>query len=150
MENLNVAGMLKNRHRAPAIAAGGCGELRRHLQDTAAWYGCRVSGADQGFTSCTTCSGCGWADEDVTLTLADRTVIGRHPERPDGGLVRERDLNAAKNREQLADRSADRRNAGGEGSAGGGLWADVKLPSVTQEPDTRQGVSMFGQVLEDG
>jgi hypothetical protein len=48
----------------------------------------------------------------------------------------DRDLNAAKNLEKLAESSPDSRNACGEGSADAGLWAGVKLPSVKQEPNT--------------
>jgi putative transposase len=76
-----------------------------------------------------TCSCCGGVDE--RLTLSDRTFCC-----PSCGLVMDRDLNAAKNLEQLADSSPDSVNACGEGSAGGSLWAGVKLPAVTQEPHT--------------
>ncbi len=95
IEDLNVAGMLKNHPLAQAIADVGFGEFRRQLEYKAAWYGCRVLVADQWFRSSKTCSGCGWVDED--LTLADRTFICRNPERPHCDLVLDRDLNAAKN-----------------------------------------------------
>jgi hypothetical protein len=48
----------------------------------------------------------------------------------------DRDLNAAINLAQLAGSSSDSQNACGEESAGGSLWAGVKLPSVKQEPNT--------------
>jgi hypothetical protein len=48
----------------------------------------------------------------------------------------DRDLNAAKNLAKLADSSADSLNACGEGSAGLGHEAQVKLLSVKQEPNT--------------
>src|SRR5262249_34458766 len=47
----------------------------------------------------------------------------------------DRDLNAAKHLEMLAERSSDRLNACGEGSAGDGLRSAVKLPSLKQEPN---------------
>src|SRR5262249_18781240 len=91
IEDLHVSGMLKHHHLAQAISAVGCAELRRPLQYTARWYGCRLIVADCWFASPRTCSGCecGWRDE--TLTLADRTFVCRHPDRPDCGLVRDHD-----------------------------------------------------------
>ncbi len=134
IEDLNVAGMLRNHHLAQAIGDVGFGEFRRQLEYKARWYGCRVIVAEQWFKSSKTCSCCGWVDED--LTLADRTFICRNPEPPGCGLVMDRDLNAAKNLEQLAASSADSQNACGGGSAGSGRWAAVKLPSTKQEPNT--------------
>ena len=142
IEDLNVAGMLKNHRLAQAIGDVGWGEFRRQLTYKAAWYGCRVIVADRWWASSKTCSGCGWVDE--SLTLADRTFVCRTPDRPGCGLVVDRDLNAAKNLEHLADSSADRQNACGGGSAGGGQGPAVKLPSVKQEPDTKRGSSTCG------
>ena len=70
IEDLNVAGMLKNHHLAQAIGDVGFGEFRRQLAYKAAWYGCQVLVASRWEPSSKTCSGCGWVDED--LTLADR------------------------------------------------------------------------------
>jgi IS605 OrfB family transposase len=134
IEDLNVAGMLKNPHLAQAIGDVGWGEFRRQLTYKADWYGCRVVVASRWEPSSRTCSGCGWVDED--LSLADRVFACHNPARPDCGLVIDRDLNAAINLSKLAGSSSDSLNARGEGSAGGGLVASVKLPSMKQEPDT--------------
>src|SRR5258706_2701386 len=128
IEDLNVAGMLKNHALALAISDVGWGEFRRQLTYKAAWYGCRVIVADRWEKSSKACCRCGWVDEQ--LTLAARTFRCQNC-----GLVIDRDLNAAKNLEKLADSSPDRINACGEGSAGASLWAGVKLPSVKQEPN---------------
>ena len=80
------------------------------------------------FASSKTCSGCGWGDQ--YLTLSDRTFRCQAC-----GLIIDRDLNAAKNLEMLAESSSDRLNACGEGSAGDGLRSAVKLPSLKQEPN---------------
>jgi putative transposase len=142
IEDLNVSGMLKNHPLAQAIADVGFAEFRRQLEYKAAWYGCRVIVADRWFASSRTCSCCGWVDE--SLMLSDRTFICRNPDWPACGLIMDRDLNAAINLAQLADSSADRISACGEGSAGLGGNTQVKLPSLKQEPDTRHGLSMFG------
>jgi putative transposase len=129
IEDLNVSGMLKNHHLAQAIADVGFAEFRRQLEYKAAWYGCQLVVADRWFASTRICSCCGWVD--ANLTLADRTFRCQQC-----GLVIDRDLNAAKNLEKLAESSPDSLNACGEGSAGGGRGAVVKLPSVKQEPNT--------------
>ena len=128
IEDLNVAGMLKNHALTLAISDVGWGAFRRQLTYKAAWYGCRVVVADRWFASSKTCCRCGWVDEQ--LTLAERTFHCQNC-----GLVIDRDLNAAKNLGQLAGSSPDRINACGEGSAGASLWAGVKLPSLKQEPN---------------
>ncbi len=129
IEDLNVAGMLKNHSLALAISDVGWGAFRRQLTYKAAWYGCRVIVADRWLASSRTCSCCGWVDEQ--LTLAERTFRCQNC-----GLVIDRDLNAAKNLEKLAESSPDSLNACGEGSAGASLWAGAKLPSLKQEPNS--------------
>jgi putative transposase len=108
IEDLHVAGMLKNHHLAQAIADVGFGEFRRQLIYKAAWYGSRVVVASRWEPSSRTCSGCGWVDEE--LTLADRTFRCRNPHGV-CGLVIDRDLNAAINLSNLAGSSSDRQNA---------------------------------------
>jgi len=128
-----VAGMLKNHHLAQAIGDVGFGAFRRRLTYKAAWYGCKVIVASRWEPSSKTCSGCGWVDEE--LALGERTFACRSPQGP-CGLVLDRDLNAALNLAKLADSSSDSQNACGEGSAGVGLTAGVKLPLVKQESNT--------------
>jgi putative transposase len=96
VEHLNVAGMVRNRRLARAIADTGMAELRRLLSYKTTWYGCRLVVADRFFPSSKTCSACGWVK--AKLTLADRTF---HCEAC--GLVLDRDLNAACNLTKLVD-----------------------------------------------
>jgi putative transposase len=131
IEDLNMAGLLKNHALALAISDVGWGAFRRQLEYKAVWHGCRVIVADRWFTSSKTCCRCGWVDKQ--LTLKDRTFRCQNPA---CRQVMDRDLNAAKNLEQLAGSSSDSQNACGEGSAGLGRPAQVKLPSVKQEPNT--------------
>ncbi|HET8905726.1 MAG TPA: RNA-guided endonuclease TnpB family protein [Ktedonobacterales bacterium] len=129
IEDLHVAGMLKNHHLAQAIGDVGFGEFRRQLTYKAAWYGCRVVVASRWEPSSKTCSGCGWVDDD--LSLADRTFRCERC-----GLLLDRDLNAAINLEKLAGSSPDSQNAWGEASAGHSREAVVELAPMKQEPDT--------------
>ena len=90
IEDLNVSGMLKNHHLAQAIGDVGWYEFKRQLLYKASWYGARVILADRWEPSSKRCSGCGWRDEE--LTLSTRTFAC-----PCCGLVLDRDLNAAIN-----------------------------------------------------
>jgi putative transposase len=141
IEDLYVAGMLKNHHLAQAIADVGFAEFRRHLTYKAAWYGSRVVVVSRWEPSSKTCSSCDWVDDD--LALSDRVFVCRNPQPPECGLVLDRDLNAAINLSKLAGSSSESRNACGGGSAGQGREALVKLPSQAgaalrrkQEPNT--------------
>jgi IS605 OrfB family transposase len=96
LEQLNVAGMVRNRRLARAITDTGMAELRRELTYKTNWYGSRLVVADRFFPSSKTCSGCGWVR--AKLTLAERTF------RCEGcGLRIDRDLNAARNLTKLVE-----------------------------------------------
>jgi putative transposase len=104
IEDLHVAGMLKNHHLAQAIGDVGFYAFKRQLLYKATWYGSSVILADRWEPSSKRCSACGWLDED--LTLSDRTFHGEQC-----GLLLDRDLNAAINLEKQAGSSSDSRNA---------------------------------------
>jgi putative transposase len=90
IEDLNVSGMLKNRHLSRAIADVGLYEWRRQIEYKARDAGCRVLVVSRWEPSSQTCSGCGWRHPN--LTLADRVFICQ-----ECGLTIGRDLNAAQN-----------------------------------------------------
>jgi putative transposase len=94
VEHLHVAGMVRNRRLARAIADTGMAELRRLLGYKTGWYGSRLVVADRFFPSSKTCSGCG--SVKAKLTLAERTFTCEVC-----GLVMDRDLNAARNLAKL-------------------------------------------------
>jgi putative transposase len=96
VEQLNVAGMMRNRRLARAIADAGMAELRRQLAYKTTWYGCRLVVADRFYPSSKTCSTCGWVK--AKLTLAERTFCCEAC-----GLVMDRDLNAARNLAKLVE-----------------------------------------------
>jgi putative transposase len=89
-EDLNVAGMLKNRRLARRIADAGFGLLRRQLAYKTSWHSGRLAVADRFYPSSKTCSGCGTVK--AKLSLSERTYRC-----PSCGLVLDRDLNAARN-----------------------------------------------------
>jgi putative transposase len=130
IEGLQVSGMLKNHRLAQAIGDVGFYEFKRQLLYKAAWYGSRVLLADRWEPSSKRCSGCGWIDEE--LTLSDRIF---HCEQC--GLVMDRDLNAAINLEKLAGSLSDSLNACGADSAGSSREAGVKL-SAKRGPRARK------------
>jgi putative transposase len=88
IEDLHVAGMLKNHKLAQAVSDSNFGEIRRQLEYKASWQNVHLVLTDRWYASSKTCSGCGWVDEDQDLS--DRTFICQ-----ECGLVLDRDLNAA-------------------------------------------------------
>ncbi len=98
VEDLNVAGMLRNRRLARHIAGLGMAELRRQVDYKAADAGVRVVVADRWYPSSKTCSACGAVR--AKLTLAEREFVCESC-----GTRLDRDLNAAMNLAALADQA---------------------------------------------
>jgi putative transposase len=96
IEDLNVAGMLRNRRLARRIADAGFGEIRRQLAyKTRQRHATRMIVADRWYPSSKTCSGC--SAVKAKLPLHVRTY-----ECDACGLVLDRDDNAALNLAALA------------------------------------------------
>ncbi|MER5382914.1 IS607 family element RNA-guided endonuclease TnpB [Streptomyces sp. NPDC002688] len=95
VEDLNIAGMLRNRRLARHIADAAFGEIRQQLTYKTRRNGCRIVAADRWFPSSKTCSGCGAVK--AKLPLHNRTY---HCDAC--GLVLDRDANAARNLAALA------------------------------------------------
>ncbi len=104
-EDLNVAGMTRNRRLARAVADQGFGQARRMLGYKTTWNGGHLVLAGRWFPSSKTCSGCGAVK--AKLPLSERTY------RCDCGLVTGRDVNAAANLLNLAASGAESINACG-------------------------------------
>ena len=102
LEDLNVAGMVRNRHLAKSISDAAMGELSRQILYKAKWHGVEVRMVDRFFPSSKTCSGCGEIKRD--LDLSQRTYFCNVCD-----LAIDRDLNAAINlaRWQPKERPAD-------------------------------------------
>jgi putative transposase len=90
IEDLNVAGLVRNRRLARAIADCGWGEFRRQLTYKCQWYGRRLIVIDRWYPSSKTCSACGHL-------LAELSLGTRHWTCPCCGARHDRDINAAKN-----------------------------------------------------
>ena len=90
IEDLHVAGMVKNRHLARSLSDAALGEFRRQLEYKTARNGAVLRVVDRWYRSSKTCSGCG--SVKAKLSLSERTY------RCDScGLVLDRDVNAAIN-----------------------------------------------------
>ena len=69
IEDLNVAGMMKNRRLAKAIGDASFGELRQQTQYMADWYGREVVAIDHWAPSSKACSGCRYVLPDLPLSI---------------------------------------------------------------------------------
>jgi putative transposase len=90
IEDLNVKGMMRNRHLSRSLSDAAFGEIHRQLNYKAEWFGSVVQPVDRFFPSSQLCSACG--ERKTELTLAEREwqceACGAH---------HDRDLNAAIN-----------------------------------------------------
>ncbi len=111
IEDLHVAGMIRNRCLARRLAGLGMAELRRQIEYKAADAGVRVIVADRWYPSSKTCSACGAVK--AKLTLAEREFVC-----DTCGTRIDRDVNAAMNLAALADQAVS-----------GELRPDVKRPA---------------------
>lgn len=90
IEDLNVKGMVKNHSLARAISDAGFGMFRQFLEYKAKLRGNTIKVVDRWFPSSKTCSGCGTAKKE--LSLSEREFVCERC-----GLVMDRDHNAAVN-----------------------------------------------------
>jgi len=90
LENLNVAGMIRNHKLAKSIQEMNFGEFRKQIEYKAKLYNRTVLFIDRWFPSSKRCSCCGKKNKD--LKLSDRMFICPHC-----GKIIDRDLNAAIN-----------------------------------------------------
>ncbi len=90
IEDLAVAGMVRNRSLAKAISDCGWGEFRRQLEYKAARAGRTLIVIDRWYPSSKTCSACGHL-------LAELNLSTRHWTCPGCRTRHDRDHNAAKN-----------------------------------------------------
>lgn len=124
IEDLNVRGMMGNRHLARAIADMGFFEFRRQLEYKMGRRGGRIVAVDRWFPSSKTCSVCGHKLDEMPLNIRKWTCSVC-------GTIHNRDVNAAMNLRNMAVSSTV--TACGEESAGSGRVIGTKLASTKQE-----------------
>jgi putative transposase len=134
IEDLNVKGMVKNRHLSRAVSDMGFFEFRRKLDYKAAQRGGTIVVADRWYPSSKTCSGCGHKLETLTLSVREWTC-------PECGSIHDRDVNAAINLKNLAVSSTV--SACGEEGSGSGRKTRTKPASVKQESSSKLPMGRF-------
>ena len=128
IEDLNVAGMVKNHHLAKAISDASFFELRRQLEYKTAKTGARLHVIDRWYPSSKTCSNCG--SVKTKLSLTERIYKCEHC-----GLVIDRDLNAAISI-QVAGSAPETLNAHGGTVRRGNQTGCATLDPVKCEPSS--------------
>lgn len=89
IEDLHVAGMLRNRHLSRTISDAGWGEFGRQTAYKTVWRGGRVIDVDRWYPSSKLCSACGKKRDKMPLSTRTWTC--------ECGVVHDRDFNASMN-----------------------------------------------------
>ena len=95
IEDLNVAGMMKNHRLARALSDASMSEFHRQLTYKMQWSGGEVIKADRWFPSSKTCSACGYIMDKLPLSVRQWTC-------PACRTIHDRDQNASINLKQMA------------------------------------------------
>ena len=90
VEDLNVAGLQKNRCLAKSIADASWSEFVRQLEYKAVWYGRTFTKISRWYPSSQICSACGHRDGKKALSVREWAC-------PECGTIHDRDINAARN-----------------------------------------------------
>jgi putative transposase len=127
IEDLNVKGMMQNRHLSRHIADMGFFEFRRQLSYKAAMRGGQIVAVGRFFPSSKLCSACGMKLEEMPLSVREWTC-------PACGTYHDRDVNAAINLKNYAVSSTV--SACGEEGSGRCRKTTAKPASAKQESDS--------------
>ena len=136
VEDLNAAGMVKNRRLAKAVSDAAFGEFRRQLEYKTARTGAALHVVDRWYPSSKTCSKCG--------TVKAKLPLNERVYRCDAcGLVMDRYLNAAINI-RVAGSAPETQNAhGGTVRRSNQHGCATRVP-VKCEPSKRSGAVRLG------
>ncbi|MDJ0903444.1 MAG: RNA-guided endonuclease TnpB family protein [Xenococcus sp. MO_188.B8] len=126
MEDLNVKGLIKNRHLSQALSDAALGMIRTQTEYKCQRYGSELILADRFFPSSQLCSDCGHRQK---MPLSVRVYSC-----PECGMKKDRDLNASLNLQSLVAGSVTLRSVEGV------------LPTVPCEADSKRqsSLSSFG------
>lgn len=139
VEDLNVKGMVGNRHLSLRISDAGWSEFLRQLDYKTKWYGSSLVKAPKFYPSSKMCSSCKTIKEN--LKLSDRIFRCEKC-----GLVIDRDVNAAINLKYLATGSSPGSYACRD-TSGGGIpikRESTSHVSLKQEADAKFSSGIFG------
>ena len=95
IEDLNLAGLLKNRQLARSFSDAALGKLLTLLTSKVEQCGGQIIKVDRFFPSSKTCHCCGWKWED--MTLKDRVFVCQKPSCLYYQFPQDRDHNAGQN-----------------------------------------------------
>lgn len=90
LEDLNITGMMKNKHLSKAVQQQKLYEFYRQIKYKAEWNNIKLIEADRYYPSSKTCNSCGHINK--YLKLSDRTFVC-----PVCGTIEDRDKNASYN-----------------------------------------------------
>ena len=90
IEDLSIAGMVKNHSLAKSISDVSWGEFRKQLNYKSNWKGRNIITIDRFFPSSKTCNCCNYISQELTLSVREWVC-------PNCNTKLDRDLNAAKN-----------------------------------------------------
>lgn len=90
VEDLNISGMMKNKHLSKAIQGQRQYEFHRQIKYKTEWNNIKLIVADRYYPSSKTCSNCGSYNKE--LKLSDRNYICKKC-----GIILDRDINASMN-----------------------------------------------------
>jgi len=129
IEDLNVSGMVKNRHLSRAISDMGFFEFRRQLEYKAEMRGALVVVADRFFASSKTCSNpaCGHKLDKLPLSVREWIC-------PCCGAIHDRDVNAAINLANYASAALSNHAVSSTVSACEGEGAGLSKPKTKPAP----------------
>ncbi len=102
IEDLNIKGMMKNKHLSQAVQQQGFGEFRRQIEYKSSWNNIPVIIADRFFPSSKLCICCGAIKKD--LKLSDRIY------KCECGNVIDRDYQAALNLKRYGEMVLDKQS----------------------------------------
>ena len=131
VEDLNVAGMLKNHCLAKAISSVSWSEFFRQLKYKADWVGRNVVTIGRFEPSSKICSVCGNTNNALILSDRDWTCLNC-------GTANDRDVNAAQNIKQFGLQKQNLIGYSGEAIAGG----DVELPTIVGAKKRQNKISV--------
>ena len=139
VEDLHVAGMVKNRHLARSVSDAALGEFRRQLDYKTTRSGAVLRVVDRWYPSSKTCSNCGTVK--AKLSLSERTFNCDAC-----GLSIDRDLNAAINI-KVAGSAPETLNARGEDVRRANVLLDNVVPGETRTKRAQNSAVRLGAGL---